>query len=203
MSGMSQQIADMLLSLPAVLWAISFHEFCHGWVAYRLGDPTAKSAGRLTLNPLAHFDIVGALMLLVFHFGWAKPVPIDPRYFTKPKRDMLLVSIAGIAGNILSAFIAGMLLRFIPGPFMAVPALGRVMILMVYINVGLAIFNLIPIPPLDGSKLIYPLIPKDWMKGWFYLERYGVFLLLFLVAIGAIGAFMRPAMYLFLRLILS
>ncbi|MCF4113432.1 MULTISPECIES: site-2 protease family protein [Dethiosulfovibrio] len=200
---MSGQIADILLALPAVLWAISFHEFCHGWVAYQLGDPTARDAGRLTLNPLAHFDVIGAIMLLLFHFGWAKPVPIDPRYFGKPRRDMVLVSVAGVAGNIFTAFVVGLILRFFPGPFMASPALGRVMILMVYVNVGLAVFNLIPIPPLDGSKLIYPLLPRSWMKGWFYLERYGMIVLLLLVAVGAIGAIMRPVMYLFLRLILA
>ncbi|MCF4150272.1 site-2 protease family protein [Dethiosulfovibrio sp. F2B] len=200
---MSGQIADILLALPAVLWAISFHEFCHGWVAYQLGDPTARDAGRLTLNPLAHFDVIGAIMLLLFHFGWAKPVPIDPRYFGKPRRDMVLVSVAGVAGNIFTALVVGLILRFFPGPFMASPALGRVMILMVYVNVGLAVFNLIPIPPLDGSKLIYPLLPRSWMKGWFYLERYGMIVLLLLVAVGVVGAIMRPVMYLFLRLILA
>ncbi len=203
MNGFSQQIADVLLTLPAVLWAISFHEFCHGWVAYQLGDPTARDAGRLTLNPLAHFDVVGGLMLLLFHFGWARPVPIDPRYFRQPGRDMFLVSIAGVVGNILTAVVVAMIIKFFPGPFMAIPALGRVMILMVYVNVGLAVFNLIPIPPLDGSKLIYPIIPRSWMRGWFFLERYGMFVLLLLVAVGAIGAIMRPVMYLFLRLILS
>lgn len=200
---MSGQIADILLALPAVLWAISFHEFCHGWVAYQLGDPTARDAGRLTLNPLAHFDVIGAIMLLLFHFGWAKPVPIDPRYFGKPRRDMVLVSVAGVAGNIFTALVVGLILRFFPGPFMASPALGRVMILMVYVNVGLAVFNLIPIPPLDGSKLIYPLLPRSWMKGWFYLERYGMIVLLLLIAVGVVGAIMRPVMYLFLRLILA
>ncbi|PIE54811.1 MAG: site-2 protease family protein [Dethiosulfovibrio peptidovorans] len=199
---MSRQIADILLTLPAVLWAISFHEFCHGWVAYQLGDPTARNAGRLTLNPLAHFDVIGALMLLIFHFGWAKPVPVDPRYFGKPRRDMVLVSVAGIAGNLLSATVTALILHLIPGPFLAIPALGRVMILMVYVNIGLAAFNLIPVPPLDGSKIIYPLLPRQWMPGWFFLERYGIFILLLLVATGAIGAIMRPIMVLFLRLIL-
>lgn len=203
MSGFSTQIADILLALPAVLWAISFHEFCHGWVAYQLGDPTARDAGRLTLNPLAHFDVVGALMLLLFHFGWAKPVPVDPRYFKDPRRDMLLVSIAGITGNILTAFVVALTIKYIPGPFMAIPALGRVMILMVYVNVGIAVFNLIPIPPLDGSKLIYPFIPRAWMNGWFFLERYGFLVLLLLVATGTLGAIMRPVMYMFLRVILA
>jgi len=96
-------IAELLLSLPAILWAITFHEFCHGYVAYLLGDPTAERAGRLSLNPLAHLDPIGALMLLFFRFGWAKPVPIDPRYFKNPRRDIVLVSLAGAAGNLASA----------------------------------------------------------------------------------------------------
>lgn len=203
MNGFTQQIADIMLTLPAVLWAISFHEFCHGWVAFKLGDPTAQNAGRLTLNPLAHFDIVGGLMLLFFHFGWAKPVPIDPRYFKRPGRDMALVSLAGVTGNMLTAAAAAAIIRFFPGPFIANPALGRVMVLMVYVNVGLAVFNLIPIPPLDGSKLIYPVIPRSWMRGWFFLERYGMIVLVILAATGVVGAVMRPVMYLFLRLILS
>lgn len=90
-------LEELLLGLPAVLWAITFHEFCHGYVAYLLGDPTAARQGRLTLNPLAHFDLVGALMLLFFRFGWAKPVPIDTRYFRNPRRDLVLVSLAGAA----------------------------------------------------------------------------------------------------------
>ena len=95
--------ADILLSLPAVLWAITFHEFCHGYVAYKLGDDTPLKSGRLTLNPLAHLDPIGALMLLIFRFGWAKPVPISTRNFKNPRRDLVLVSLAGAAGNLITA----------------------------------------------------------------------------------------------------
>lgn len=185
-------IGDLLLSVPAVLWAITFHEFCHGYAAYRLGDPTAKRMGRLTLNPLAHLDPIGALMLLIFRFGWAKPVPIETRYFRRPRRDIVIVSLAGAAGNFLTAALCGVVVRLIPYPFMTIPALGRFVVLMVVINIGLGVFNLIPIPPLDGSKLLYVMLPPRWMKGFFWLERYGFFVLMALLFLGVVQAIMSP-----------
>ena len=195
-------LADLLLSVPAVLWAITFHEFCHGYMAYVLGDPTAKRMGRLSLNPLHHLDPVGALMLLFFRFGWAKPVPVDPRYFKNPRRDMVLVSAAGVTGNFLTAFVFGMLARFFPQTFLAIPALRQFIFLMIVINIGLAVFNLIPIPPLDGSKLLYPLLPPFLLEKYFWLERYGFFVLMILLAIGVVQAIMGPVVMFFLRLIL-
>ncbi len=195
-------VADLLLSVPAVLWAITFHEFCHGYMAYRLGDPTAERAGRLTLNPLRHLDPVGALMLLVFRFGWAKPVPVDPRYFKNPRRDMLLVSIAGVSGNFFTAFVFGMLARFFPYVFLANAALRQFVVLMILINLGLAVFNLIPIPPLDGSKLLYPLLPSFMLEKYFWLERYGFFVLMILMALGVVQAIMGPIVMFFFRLFL-
>ncbi|MDO9509388.1 MAG: site-2 protease family protein [Thermovirgaceae bacterium] len=195
-------LGDLLLSLPAVLWAITFHEFCHGYAAYRLGDPTAAKRGRLTLNPLAHLDPVGALMLLIFRFGWAKPIPIEPRYFKHPRRDLIIVSLAGAAGNFLTAVLCGFLVKFFPGPFMAVPALGRFIVLMVLINLGLGVFNLIPIPPLDGSKLLYVLLPPKWMGGFFWLERYGFFVLMVLLFLGVIQTVMSPIIRALLFMIL-
>jgi Zn-dependent protease len=183
---------DLLLSVPAVLWAITFHEFCHGYTAFRLGDPTAERAGRLTLNPLAHLDPIGAIMLLIFRFGWAKPVPVEPRYFKKPARDMALVSVAGAAGNFMTAVACGVIVRLIPGPFMTIPALGRFAVLMVLINLGLGVFNLIPVPPLDGSKLLYLVLPPKWLQGYFWLERYGFFVLIILLMTGIIQAVMSP-----------
>ncbi|OPZ40324.1 MAG: Peptidase family M50 [Synergistetes bacterium ADurb.BinA166] len=195
-------LADLLLSVPAVLWAITFHEFCHGYMAYLLGDPTAKRAGRLSLNPLHHLDPVGALMLLVFRFGWAKPVPVDPRYFKKPRRDMLLVSIAGVSGNFLTAFVFGAAARYFPDLFLANPTVRQFVLLMILINLGLAVFNLIPIPPLDGSKLLYPLIPRSMLAHYFWLERYGFFVLIILMALGVVQAIMGPIVMFFLRLML-
>lgn len=185
--------ANLLLSLPAVLWAITFHEFCHGWAAKKLGDTTAERAGRLSLNPFDHLDPIGALCLLLFRFGWAKPVPIDTRYFKHPRRDIIIVSLAGAAGNFLTAFICARVVSLIPALFSSWAA-QQFILLMIYINLGLASFNLIPIPPLDGSRILYVLMPREWMRYYFMLERYGIFIILILLALGVLPYLMRPIM---------
>jgi len=195
-------LGDLLLSLPAVLWAITFHEYCHGYAANFFGDPTAARMGRLTLNPLAHLDPIGALMLLVFRFGWAKPVPIDPRYFKRPRRDMAIVSLAGSAGNLATAAACGVVVRLFPGPFISIPALGRFVILMILINLGLGVFNLVPIPPLDGSKLVSLFLPPSWLRGFYWLERYGIFILMILLALGVVQAVISPVIMTLFHLIL-
>lgn len=199
---------DILLSLPAVIWAISFHEVCHGWASWKLGDPTARSAGRLTLNPLAHFDLWGTLSLLFFRFGWAKPVPIDPRYYKNPKRDLIIVSLAGVAGNLLSAFLAGQLVQWLYKPVAlgsipgGLPLIG-VLQYMVIINTSFALFNLIPIPPLDGSKVLWPLLPAKWQFSLWRYERYGSLILMVLVFSGAVGRLIGPAVFSLFRLFTS
>ncbi len=195
-------LGDLLLSLPAVLWAITFHEYCHGYAANFLGDPTAARMGRLTLNPLAHLDPIGALMLLVFRFGWAKPVPIDPRYFKRPRRDMAIVSLAGSAGNLATAAACGIVVRLFPGPFISIPALGRFVILMILINLGLGVFNLVPIPPLDGSKLVSLFLPPSWLRGFYWLEWYGIFILMILLALGVVQTVISPVIMTLFHLIL-
>ena len=197
----SDWLADLLLRLPAVLWALSFHEFCHGWVAYKLGDKTAAHQGRLSLNPLDHLDPVGTLMLILFRFGWAKPVPINSRYFKNPRRDIALVSIAGAMGNFLTALVCGILLNLFPR-LLQPGAIRILMINMLFVNVGLGVFNLIPIPPLDGSKILGMMLPPSAMRTFFMLERYGMFIILILVFTGVLQAIMNPIMNFVLRLVL-
>ncbi|HOZ80841.1 MAG TPA: site-2 protease family protein [Candidatus Woesebacteria bacterium] len=144
-----------IFSLIALVIAITIHEFAHALVADRLGDPTPRSQGRLTLNPLAHLDPLGTLMLLIAHFGWGKPVQIDPYNFSHPKRDELLVALAGPTSNIFLAIVTGLLIRFFPNN----PLISLYVVFLIT-NLSLAIFNLIPIPPLDGSKILINLLPS-------------------------------------------
>ncbi|GHV44132.1 peptidase M50 [Synergistales bacterium] len=185
---------ELILSLPAVFWAITFHEFCHGWVAKLLGDPTADRAGRLTLNPAAHFDLWGTLLLLFAGFGWAKPVPINTRYFRNYKRDIILVSLAGVAGNILTAFVCVLIWHIAAKSIFSVAGVSGLTALrkMIFINMGLASFNLIPIPPLDGSKILSAFIPYRWSGYYFWLERYGMIVLIVLVMTGIIDVLFYP-----------
>ncbi|MDR2528790.1 MAG: site-2 protease family protein [Synergistaceae bacterium] len=182
------------MTLPAVLWAISFHEFCHGFAAKLVGDPTAERQGRLSLNPLVHFDLVGTLLLLFAGFGWAKPVPINTRYFHHPQRDIVLVSLAGPAGNVLTAIVCVLFLRFFGDVWFSLTgrAGALVLLMMIRINMGLAAFNLIPIPPLDGSKVLYAFLPFRYVHYYNWLERNGMFILFALLFTGVIDVFFQP-----------
>ena len=189
--NISGRLAELLLGVPAVIWAISFHEFCHGYAALKLGDPTASVHGRLSLNPLNHFDLVGTLMLLIFGIGWAKPVPINPYNFKHPRRDTVIVSLAGCAGNILTAFVCARLMRFFPYLFRSYGMLLFIRA-MLSCNIGLAAFNLLPIPPLDGSHILYVMLPPRFMSAWYFVERYGIFVIVLLVLTGIMSTLMMP-----------
>lgn len=178
-----------VLRIPAILIALTLHEFAHGFVAYRLGDPTAHDAGRLTLNPFAHLDIFGTIMLLLGPFGWAKPVPVNGYNLKNPKRDLLFVSLAGPASNVILALVFGFALRILVE---SIPSLARnshfvnFFQLCIMLNIGISFFNLIPIPPLDGSKILAGLLPNRLVPGYFDKMKYlpTVFMVLLLAEWG-------------------
>lgn len=182
-------LTSLLLSIPPILFALSFHEYAHGWMANRLGDPTAKNAGRLTLNPLAHLDPLGTLMIVILHFGWAKPVPVNPYNLADPKKDMLKIALAGPVSNVLMAAATGMVIRLMQGMGMRVDGsfLGffqYMLYFLVMINLVLAIFNMIPVPPLDGSKILFGLLPTEYEESFIRYESKGPMILLGLVIVN-------------------
>jgi Zn-dependent protease len=175
---------NFILRIPVILIALTFHEYAHGYIAWRFGDPTARNAGRLTLNPLAHLDVFGTVMLLFGPFGWAKPVPVNGYNFANPKRDGLLVSLAGPVSNIILALIFGYSMRlFIAfGPsFLMSQYLFDFLNLSIIINVGIAFFNLIPVPPLDGSHILAGLLPDHLIPSYFNKMRYLPMIFMFML----------------------
>ncbi len=192
---MDKQISQILLLIVPVLFSITVHEVCHGYTAFLLGDPTAKRAGRLTLNPIKHIDIIGLLVLFITRMiGWAKPVPVDPRYFKDPRKDMMWVALAGPASNLVLAVISAFMLKLI-GKALTYSYFYPVVYMlqiMVIINVGLAIFNLIPIPPLDGGRIIVGLLPRNMAYSWAKIEPYGFIILILLIFTKAINFILYP-----------
>ncbi len=175
--------------MPA-LFCITFHELSHGFVAYRLGDDTAKRAGRLTLNPIKHIDIMGLIMMVVFHFGWAKPVPINMYKFKDPKKGMAVTALAGPVSNLILAVVFMFFYGVLYYPIHGTAAGGYVLQMLTlgaYISTGLAIFNFIPIPPLDGSKVLLAVLSDQTYAKLMRIERYGMLLLVALVASGILG----------------
>ncbi len=191
------QLIAILLSIPGVFLALSIHECAHGYISYRLGDPTARNLGRLTLNPIKHIDPIGLICMIFFRFGWAKPVPVNARYYKKPRRDMALVAAAGPISNLLMCVLAVVLLHVVyllysfksdavsfymmwysamfVSPFEMDLLTKFIFVLFIFLqqfallNVSLAIFNLFPIPPLDGSKIVYMFLPT---KAYYAIVRY-------------------------------
>ncbi|MBD73779.1 MAG: site-2 protease family protein [Candidatus Marinimicrobia bacterium] len=174
-------IEVLILLIPMLVFALVFHEFSHAWVANKLGDPTARYSGRLTLNPLAHLDPFGSLMILFVGFGWAKPVPVDSRYLANPRVDMMKIAFAGPAANLLLAFVGGTIIRtgLVDGSI-------TLMILLRFtqINIMLAVFNMIPIPPLDGSQIFSGIMSRKNPELVYKLQMYGPQILLGLIMIG-------------------
>ena len=192
---MTDWILNQLIWLPAILIGLTFHEYAHGQVADWLGDDTPYYQGRLTLNPLPHIDWVGFFMLLFFHFGWAKPVQVNPYNFkqTGVKRGMMLVSLAGPTMNFLIA-LTGMGIMRLAGidPLGVSTPIGFLLWTLVYINIILGVFNLIPVPPLDGSKILAGLLPDSGAQIIYALEQYGFIILLILIVSGAFSGILVP-----------
>jgi Zn-dependent protease len=183
-------IQSLLLIAPPILMALTFHECAHAYVAHRYGDDTAQKSGRLTLNPLRHLDPLGTIMIFLVQFGWAKPVPVNPYNLRNPKKDMLWISAAGPLSNMLLALVSGLLFRLFSDLALTaeMDTIAGPIVLMIFfsmkINLALAIFNILPIAPLDGSKILYGLLPPRFGKMIFALERYGPFILLGLIIFG-------------------
>lgn len=185
-------LGDAVARLAAVLLCLTVHETCHGLAAYGLGDPTAKSRNRLSLNPLRHIDWFGLLMMFAVGFGWARPVPVDPRYFKNPKRGMALTALAGPASNFLLAALAIEISKAIYLYGYYHPALDAVFMFCLYtlapLSVGLGLFNLLPIPPLDGAKVLGALLPDEAYFRVMRYERYGMLVLVLLSFTGVGGS---------------
>ena len=185
---MSSLITQVLIVLPPILFALTFHEFAHAWTANKLGDSTAKDAGRLTLNPLAHLDPVGTAMIIITTmagagFGWARPVPVDFRNLRNPRHDMMWIALAGPMSNIILAFICGWLLFNVPSGSGMMVIFKTMLRVGVMINLILAVFNLLPLPPLDGSRIVTGLLPQKQAYQYSQLEQYGAGLLIMVIVL--------------------
>ncbi len=180
-------LTDILMYILPALICITLHELAHGLVAYRLGDTTAKDAGRLSLNPIRHMDWMGLVMMVVFHFGWAKPVPVNMYRFKNPKRGMAITALAGPMMNVLITVVFLFLYGLLYAKLDHSGFILRTIIATAYLSISLAIFNLIPISPLDGSKILFSLLPDRQYATLMHYERYGMLLMLALVATGVLG----------------
>ncbi len=195
----------LLILLPIILITVTIHEVSHGWVAYLFGDNTAKNQGRLTFNPLAHIDFIGMVVVpLVLYFtigipfGWAKPVPVNPSMLRKPKRDMMFVGAAGPISNLIMALLGIFILK--SHIFSEFAILMQVCLTFIYFNLAIASFNLIPIPPLDGSRVILGLLSRSWAIAYSKIEPYGMFIIIALIYVGFVRTWIFFGISFFMRL---
>lgn len=200
-------LVGLIISISIFAFAIIIHEVAHGWVAYKLGDPTAKLSGRLTLNPVSHIDPIGTVLLPIalvltgspVVFGWAKPVPINFFGLRNPKRDIMLVGAAGPLANIMFAFILAAIFRLFP--VLHVPMVATLVFYSILINLVLAAFNLIPIPPLDGSRILFGLLPPEVAMRYMSIEPYGFIILIILIWLGFLDRFVNPLVVILAKII--
>ncbi len=210
---MNDFLTQLLIIGPPLLLALTIHEFAHGLVAFHFGDPTARNAGRLTMNPLKHLDPVGTLAFFFIKFGWAKPVPVNPVYFRDPKRGMLWVALAGPASNLLLALAFAALAKLLALLAMVLPysaiaeailvPFNGMVVAGVWINLVLGVINLLPIPPLDGGRIVIGLLPDRLATIFMGLERYGFIVLLILALSGMLGKIVLPIIRFAHRLLLT
>ena len=210
---MNNFISELIIMAPPLLLALTIHEFAHGYVAYRLGDPTAKMAGRLTLNPLSHLDPIGTIAFFIIKLGWAKPVPVNSAYFKNPRKDMLWVALAGPMTNLTMAVFSAIVTKIVWLLMEILPSsplvnalllpLNAMLIASVWINLVLCIFNFLPIPPLDGSRILAGLLPPDLARSYARIENYGFILILLLAFSGILAKIIMPIINLANTLLLS
>lgn len=203
---MEKIISDLILLAPPLLLALTFHEFSHGYVANQLGDPTARLAGRLTMNPIKHLDPIGTLAFFFVKFGWAKPVPVNPSYFRDPHKGMLWVALAGPLSNLFLAIVSAIVVKLLIVVIMPVrhsPVATSILLPFLYmtvksvwINLVLSIFNLLPVPPLDGGRILGGLLPEDMYRSYMKIEPYGFVIVVLLSFSGVLSFIISPVLQL-------
>lgn len=209
---LNEYIQRLLITAPPILLSLTVHECAHAWAADKMGDPTAKMLGRLTLNPLKHLDPIGTLMLFFSGlFGWAKPVPVNPRNFRNLRRGDIIVSAAGPASNLALAVIFAVIIRLmgliVPNIGLSMPGIYRPLLLMaemgVIINIGMAVFNMLPIPPLDGSHVLSSLLPARSSYTFSKIQPYGFLILLVFISTRIFDSLFAPVIYLVAGILLG
>jgi Zn-dependent protease len=210
---MNHSLPELILLAPPLLFALTLHEFAHGLVAFSFGDPTAKMSGRLTLNPLKHLDPIGTLAFFFINFGWARPVPVNAGYFRNPRRDMLWVALAGPVTNLVIAIVSALVLKaliLMASMFQLsvvavaiINPMAQMLIASVWINLVLCIFNFLPIPPLDGSRILAGLLPEYLARPFAALDRYGFIILILLMLTNTVSHLILPIIRFANRLLLS